>query len=197
MPCRLPKVIRWDHWRSTCKLWHSCKLVRLIENLKGGRIGYIGISYRAYYISLQSDNTSTGFNPIVELAKETGTPLHQWKESTLLIDGEGSLLAQSEANKILKQVWEILEEAIEYSKDSSEQIDPASSLYTFFQAWCDRALQSGRLTEGEAKIILGMSQMWGAYVGDGVELQSLKYFYLEDCIEGGRHRHHRLLFVSY
>lgn len=27
--------------------------------------------------------------------------------------------------------------------------------------------------------------MWGAYVGDGVELQSLKFFYLEDCIEGG------------
>ena len=37
------------------------------------------------------------------------------------------------------------------------------------------------------ELVLGMSQMWGAYVGDRVELQSLKYFYLEDCIEGGRH----------
>ena len=37
------------------------------------------------------------------------------------------------------------------------------------------------------ELVLSMSQMWGAYVGDRVELQSLKYFYLEDCIEGGRH----------
>ncbi|KAL8748299.1 MAG: hypothetical protein Q9184_007418, partial [Pyrenodesmia sp. 2 TL-2023] len=135
----------------------------------------------------------TGFNPIVGLAKATGTPLHQWKESTLLIDGEGSLLAQSEANKALKQVWEILEEAMEYSKNSSAQIDPAASLYTFFEAWCDRALKRGQLNGHEVELVLGMSQMWGAYVGDGVELQSLKYFHLEDCIEGGRHKDHRLL----
>lgn len=146
---------------------------------------------------MQFDDTSTGFNPIVQLAKETRTPLHQWKESTLLVDGAGSLLAQREANKALKQVWEILEDAIEYSEHSSEQIDPAASLYTFFEAWCDGALQSGRMTGHEVELVLGMSQMWGAYVGDGVELQSLKYFYLEDCIEGGRHRDHRLLFVSY
>ncbi|KAL8917579.1 MAG: hypothetical protein Q9208_007862 [Pyrenodesmia sp. 3 TL-2023] len=109
---------------------------------------------------------STGFNPIVELARETGTPLHRWKESTQLIDGEGSPLAKSEANKALEQVWEILEEAIDYSKHNSEQIDSAASLYTFFETWCDRALESGSLTGREAELVLGMSQMWGAYVED-------------------------------
>lgn len=154
--------------------------------MKEGQIGSTGILYRASEFPLHFDDISTGFNPIVELAKETGTPLHQWKESTLLIDGEGSLLAQSEANEALKQVWEILEEAMEHSKISSEQIDSAASLYTFFEAWCDRALQSGRMTGRQVELVLGMSQMWGAYVGDRVELQSLKYFYLEDCIEGGK-----------
>ena len=37
------------------------------------------------------------------------------------------------------------------------------------------------------ELVLGMSEMWGAYVGDRVDLQSLKYFFLEDCIDGGRH----------
>lgn len=44
------------------------------------------------------------------------------------------------------------------------------------------------MTAREVELVLGMSQMWGTYVGDGVELQSLKYFYLEDCIAGGRHK---------
>ncbi|KAL8718296.1 MAG: hypothetical protein Q9225_004547 [Loekoesia sp. 1 TL-2023] len=131
---------------------------------------------------------STGFNPIIELAKETGTPLHRWKESTLLVDGEGNLIAPSEANRALKQVWEILEEAIEHSKTRSQEIDPAASLYGFFETQCDRAFQCGKMTMREVELVLGMSQMWGAYVGDRVELQSLKYFFLEDCIEGGRHK---------
>ena len=43
------------------------------------------------------------------------------------------------------------------------------------------------MNEQEMELVLGMSQMWGAYVGDRVDLQSLKYFFLEDCIDGGRH----------
>ena len=130
---------------------------------------------------------STGYNPIIELAKETGTPLHRWKESTLLVDDEGHLVAPSEANKALGQVWEILEAAIEYSTNRNEEIDCSASLYSFFQGWCDRTFQCGNMTGREVELVLGMSQMWGAYVGDRVELQSLKYFYLEDCIAGGRH----------
>lgn len=127
---------------------------------------------------------STGYNPIIELAKETGTPLHRWKENTLLVDGDGHLVAPSEANKALQQVWKILGQAIEYSTNSSENIHLAESLYSFFKGWCDGGLQCSDITGREVELVLGMSQMWGAYVGDRVELQSLKYFYLEDCIDG-------------
>lgn len=64
-----------------------------------------------------SDNASTGYNPIIDLATETETPLHRWKANTLLVDGEGNLVVPSEANKALKQVWETLEGAIEYSTE--------------------------------------------------------------------------------
>lgn len=138
--------------------------------------------------ALRTEEDSTGFNPIVELAKETGTPLHRWQESTLLVDDKGLLIGSLEANKALKRVWEILESAIEHSTNRSDELDPSASLYSFFKNSCDQAVHNGEMTSGEAELVLGMSQMWGAYVGDGVELQSLKYFYLEDCIEGGRQK---------
>ena len=143
---------------------------------------------------MHADKASTGYNPIVELAKETGTPLHQWKKNTLLVDGEGHLVAPSQANKALEQVWEILEAAIGHSTNRSEEIHSSASLYSFFEDWCSQASQAGDTNGPEVDLVLGMSQMWGAYVGDRVELQSLKYFYLEDCIEGGRHMD-RLLVV--
>ncbi|KAL8701655.1 MAG: hypothetical protein Q9201_004787 [Fulgogasparrea decipioides] len=136
---------------------------------------------------MQAEEASTGYNPIVELAKETETPLHRWKDSTLLIDSDGHLLDRGEANKALKQVWEMLEAAIEHSTKRSEKISSSASLYSFFQSWCDWHSECGYMTEREVDLVLGMSHMWGAYVGDRVELQSLKFFYLEDCIEGGKH----------
>ena len=69
---------------------------------------------------------------------------------------------------------------------TSRWVVTTESLYGFFRSWCDRAFQCGDMTRQEVELILGMSHMWGAYVGDCVELQSLKYFYLEDCIEGGK-----------
>lgn len=132
------------------------------------------------------DNPSTGYNPIIEIAEETGTPVHRWKDSLLLIDHDGSMVASAEAGKALKQVWQILEEAIEHSTNSSASIHSASSLYGFFQDKCSHAFECGEMKERDVELVLSMSQMWGAYVGDRVEVQSLKYFYLEDCIDGGR-----------
>ena len=152
------------------------------------RIGYIGTRFYTGISQLQAYDPSTGHNPIVELAKETGTPLHRWQASTLLIDGEGHLVAPAEANKALKQVWEILEEASEHSTNCSKELNSFASLHSFFEEWCDRAFKCGDMNEREVELVLGMAQMWGAYVGDRVELQSLKYFFLEECIEGGRHK---------
>ena len=44
------------------------------------------------------------------------------------------------------------------------------------------------MTAKERELVLGMSQMWGAYVGDPVDRQSLKFFFLEDCINGGKQK---------
>ena len=97
-------------------------------------------------------------------------------------------MASSEANKALEQVWETLENAIQHSIERNEELDCCSSLYSFFQEYCDQKFHRGEISQREIELVLGMSEMWGAYVGDRVERQSLKFFYLEDCIAGGKQR---------
>jgi hypothetical protein len=51
-----------------------------------------------------------------------------------------------------------------------------------------------RIPESEAdwkrkrKIVMQVSEMWGAFVGSPISRQSLKFFWLEECIEGGEFR---------
>ncbi|KAL8691622.1 MAG: hypothetical protein Q9218_003197 [Villophora microphyllina] len=97
-----------------------------------------------------------------------------------MVDSEGQPVDRPEADKALKRVWQILEKAMEYSTKRSQELSSSASLYDFFKDWCDRAIQCGDMTGREVELVLGMSRMWGAYVGDRVERQSLKFFYLED-----------------
>ncbi|MCJ1392979.1 hypothetical protein MMC18_005851 [Xylographa bjoerkii] len=127
---------------------------------------------------------STVSNPIVDLARETDTPLHLWEHTTCLIDGAGSLVENQKATNTLQRVWDILDKASEYSRLSSKTIDLKSSLYDFFIDQSDQLLHAQEIDEYERSLLLGMAEMWGAYVGDRTEQQSLKFFFLEDCIEG-------------
>lgn len=43
-----------------------------------------------------------------------------------------------------------------------------------------------QLDEKSSKYVLQMARMWGDFVGEPIEKQSLKYFWLEECIEGGK-----------
>ena len=106
----------------------------------------------------------------------------------MIVDGHGHLVPSDRANKVLDVVWHILEKAMDYSKSSTDIISPSSSLYDFFAQYCDSQMQQGILTSEETRLILSMSQMWGAYVGERVERQSLKFFFMEDCIEGSTAR---------
>ncbi|KAF4627745.1 hypothetical protein G7Y89_g10408 [Cudoniella acicularis] len=125
-------------------------------------------------------------NPIVALAKETGTPLHQWVENTLLVDSAGNLVNEDHANEALQRVWHIFEEALKFSTSNLGDVDSSTSLYDFFTDECNKMVDRGNWSDYERSLVLGMAEMWGAYVGDRVERQSLKFFFLEDCIESGK-----------
>jgi hypothetical protein len=101
------------------------------------------------------------------------------------VDGQGNLVPSDEANKALLQVWDILEKANAYSTGHSKEIASSKSLYNFFQDCCNQAILDGEMNDREVELVLKMSEMWGAYVGDRVERQSLKFFFLEDCVASG------------
>ena len=85
-------------------------------------------------------------------------------------------------------MWEILERAIGHSTDRSEDLHPTASLYSLFEDFCQQACQKGIMTTKERELVLGMSQMWRAYVGDPIDSQPPKFFFLEDCINGGKQK---------
>ena len=43
-----------------------------------------------------------------------------------------------------------------------------------------------QLDDASSQLILQMARMWGDFVGEPIEKQSLRFFWLEECIEGGK-----------
>jgi hypothetical protein len=48
-----------------------------------------------------------------------------------------------------------------------------------------RAREELPYSEEDQKLLMGMVEMWGCYVGDRVERQSLKFAWMEECCGGG------------
>ena len=72
--------------------------------------------------------------------------------------------------------------AFKYSDQHSAAIDPSTSLMDYFREEVPK-------TEEDPQIIqdtLSCAAMWGAFVGDPIERQSLEFFFLEETIDGGK-----------
>jgi hypothetical protein len=41
------------------------------------------------------------------------------------------------------------------------------------------------ISEEDQTLVLQMGEVWGAFIGDPWDKQSLKYFWLEECLDGG------------
>ncbi|KZF24139.1 FAD/NAD(P)-binding domain-containing protein [Xylona heveae TC161] len=136
----------------------------------------------------------TDHNPILDLARETKTALHSWGERQSLFDEEGNLVDDQRATHYSEVVWSIIADAFKYSNEHSATIEPSESLMDFFkqktrEAVLERSADSKdsatlETLNQERETILRIAKMWGAFVGSSIERQSLKYFWLEECIEG-------------
>lgn len=91
-------------------------------------------------------------------------------------------MEEGTAKKHSELVWEIISEAFKYSNQNSASIPPEKSLVDFFRS----AIREKALDEPSSDLVLQMAQLWGAFVGEPIEKQSLKFFWLEECIEGGK-----------
>lgn len=98
-----------------------------------------------------------------------------------IYDESGKMLEESVAAHQASLVWETVEEATQYSKDNCSTIPPHLSLMDFFK----KRLRERKLDDAATKQILQIALVWGDIVGEPIETQSLKYFWLEECVGGG------------
>jgi hypothetical protein len=123
----------------------------------------------------------------LDLAKQTNTLTMNWDGRQSVFDHLGNLMSGKEAVENEEVVWGIIEKAMKYSNEESAAIPADKSLYSFFQEQVEKLYP---LDNGDAKLkrkretILQISEMWGAFVGSPIQTQSLKFFWLEECIDG-------------
>ncbi|KAM3074554.1 hypothetical protein ACMFMG_007984 [Clarireedia jacksonii] len=117
--------------------------------------------------------------PLLDIAKETETELHTWDEKGLWFNEDGNIMADGNAR--MEEVWSIIHEAFGYSGENSSTIDENKSLYDFIS---ERLLEAYPDDEERRRTALQFSEIWGTFVGSSVTKQSLKFFWLEECIDG-------------
>ncbi|KAA8894447.1 amine oxidase [Sphaerosporella brunnea] len=155
----------------------------------------------------------TSGNPIVPLSELANSSLHCFEESCPVFDPDGNLLPQSETDRLQEALWKVVEQATEYSKEHKATIPAHESLYDYGVLKAEemfgpslpetnnsgttsddgdsatpKAGGTGRIRwkgqEQRKELFLSMLHMWGSLTGTSVMRQSLKYFLLEEPVEG-------------
>ncbi|KAK4119249.1 FAD/NAD(P)-binding domain-containing protein [Parathielavia appendiculata] len=124
-------------------------------------------------------------HPIHKLATETNTPLHHWNNKQLLFDPSGNKLPDDLTERLSTTLWEIIEQAFEFSKaahdrDGGQEIPINDSLQDFIRRKAHEVISD----ENERELLVHMSEMFGAYVGEPVWKQSLRFAWMEECCGG-------------
>lgn len=119
--------------------------------------------------------------PLLDMAKSTNTEVHTWAEKGIWFGEDGKPLADGDA--MMNEVWEIIHGAFKYSEENSESIDPDKSLYGFIE---EKLLEKYPDDAEKRRVSIQFADIWGTFVGSSVKKQSLKFFWLEECIDGGK-----------
>lgn len=127
---------------------------------------------------------TSGSNPILDIANATNTPLHIWNEKVHVFDQDGEMVEEERAKRLGELRWDVIEEAIRYSRENMQSIDKNESL----GQWFEERVEKMDMTKYDKRVLVGMAEMWGCYIGDAIYRQSLKYTWLEDCCSGGEYK---------
>lgn len=116
----------------------------------------------------------------MDVAEATDTTLHDFEGHQLMIGSDGKVVNEEITAKISDLLWTTIEEAFKYSNSHKDEIPAEKSLLDFIR----ERLEQSDLSDEEKSTCLESARLWGAYVGDPIERQSLKFFSLEESIDG-------------
>lgn len=94
-------------------------------------------------------------------------------------------MSEAELNKHNEVMWGIIESGIKYSTEKSHSIPQSRSLLDFFTS----TIKEKGLSKSASTLVIQLAKIWGNFVGGAIERQSLKYLWLEECIDGGMLHH--------
>ncbi|CAN8105668.1 unnamed protein product [Discula destructiva] len=127
----------------------------------------------------------TDDNPMLDIARATHTATGSFEDTTYVFGADGTLYGADESKPFSTLMWNIVQAAFRYSNKHSAEIDPATSLLDFFRTKVVEVVpETEPDLERTRSTVLQMADLWGAFVGSPIERQSLKFFWLEECIDG-------------
>ncbi|KAK4104511.1 FAD/NAD(P)-binding domain-containing protein [Parathielavia hyrcaniae] len=127
----------------------------------------------------------TNDNPIMDLVQETNTAVRFGDSMSCAFDQDGRLLPPEEGERYSTLMWQIIEDAFEQSNKHGSEIGPDRSLLDFFREQVVMRIPDTEPDhERQRNLVLQMAELWGSFVGSPLSRQSLKFFWLEECIEG-------------
>ncbi|KJK76343.1 hypothetical protein H634G_08234 [Metarhizium anisopliae BRIP 53293] len=127
----------------------------------------------------------TDDNPILDIAKHTNTAAESLDSNVWVHDHLGDLMSQEDGQRCSAMVWDLVQQAFEHSNTHGAETHADKSLLDFVR---ERITAMIPESDGEfakkRETVLRLAEMWGTFVGSPVSQQSLKYFWLEECLEG-------------
>ncbi|KAI0024323.1 flavin-containing amine oxidoreductase [Xylariomycetidae sp. FL0641] len=161
--------------------------VTLIEarNRPGGRVHQVKLPSGRSVDAGPNWIHGTDNNPILDIAKETKTAAGSWDSKITVVDELGKLLPLADGATYSGIMWEIVSAAFSHSNKNCASIDVNESLWDFFKSEVVKRIPDTEPDfDRKRKIVFQMAESWGAYVGTPIFTQTLKYFWLEECIDG-------------
>ncbi|KAK0667051.1 hypothetical protein QBC41DRAFT_324751 [Cercophora samala] len=124
-------------------------------------------------------------HPIYKLATDTNTPLHRWNTKQLIYDSSGKTIPEELTERLSTTLWDIISQAFKFSeaahvKDGGNDIPATKSLQDFIREKAEEVVPDAY----EQHLLIQMSEMFGAYVGEPVWKQSLRFSWMEECCGG-------------
>lgn len=124
-------------------------------------------------------------NPIVELARNTESTTVACSAVESICNTNGVWFDRKKARQYYEEVWEILELAMKQSHANAAAIPDTIKMMDFVHEEIQRKCSHRRCQEPDAPLLAYIAEMWGAFMGDDGERQSLKNLWLDAGLEGG------------
>jgi phytoene dehydrogenase-like protein len=124
-------------------------------------------------------------NPFMALLEKTRTTTVACGAVHSICDSNGVWLDSDSAWHLYEEVWEILEMAMDKSRKESGSMPDSVKMIDFFRQVVETRGSRAGQPEAYETLMMQIVEMWGAFMGDECENQSLKNIWLDAGLEGG------------